>query len=69
MLACKVFFFYFFCFALGQLKDFVKRCKVPVLTKQVRQVLDKSEETAKVVEGRRRGATFNLADSRAVVSR
>ena len=53
---------------LWQLKEFVKKCKVAVLCRQVKQVLDKAEETAKVVEARRRSTTFNLADIKAVVS-
>ena len=59
------------CFPLSpwQLKEFVKKCKVAALCKQVKQVLDKAEETAKVVEARRRSTTFNLADIKAVVSR
>ena len=51
-----------------QLKEFLKKCKVAALCKQVKQVVDKAEETAKVVEARRRATTFNLADIKAVVS-
>ena len=59
------------CFPVSpwQLKEFVKKCKVAALCKQVKQVLDKAEETAKVVEARRRSTTFNLADIKAVVCR
>ncbi|XP_076472353.1 nucleolar complex protein 2 homolog [Babylonia areolata] len=49
-----------------QLKDFTKKCKVAALCRPVKQVIDKVEETAKVVEARRRATAFNLADSKAV---
>ncbi|KAL8574869.1 hypothetical protein ACOMHN_044891 [Nucella lapillus] len=49
-----------------QLKDFTKKCKVAVLCRQVKQVTEKAEESAKFMEARRRTTTFNLADSKAV---
>ena len=51
-----------------QLKEFLKKCKVGALCKQVKQVVDKAEETAKVVQARRRATTFNLSDVKAIVS-
>lgn len=49
-----------------QLKDFLKKCKVANYCKQLKQIVEKGEETAKVVTARRKMASFNLADIRAV---
>nr|KAG5710091.1 hypothetical protein BaRGS_030167 [Batillaria attramentaria] len=52
----------------GILKDFLKKCKVANYCKQLKQIVEKAEETAKVITARRRTAAFNLADTKAVVS-
>ncbi|KAK7501820.1 hypothetical protein BaRGS_00006906 [Batillaria attramentaria] len=53
-------------FNLFQLKDFLKKCKVANYCKQLKQIVEKAEETAKVITARRRTAAFNLADTKAV---
>lgn len=50
-----------------QVRKFVKACKVANYTKQLKQIVDKVEETAKVMTERRREAALNLADAKAVV--
>ncbi|PVD37074.1 hypothetical protein C0Q70_04067 [Pomacea canaliculata] len=49
-----------------QLRDFLKKCKVTTYCKQLKQILDKVEETAKFITAKRRTTTFNLTDTKAV---
>ena len=49
-----------------QMKKFVKQCKVSNYTKQIKQILDKVQETSKVITLRRKSATITLANKSAV---
>ena len=51
-----------------QLKQFVKKCKVANFTKQMKQIVEKIQDTSKVIIQRRRSASLNLANSASVVS-
>jgi len=51
-----------------QMKKFVKTCKVPSYTKQIKQIIDKVEETSTVITRRRQISSISLSDSKAVVS-
>ncbi|CAH1773053.1 unnamed protein product, partial [Owenia fusiformis] len=49
-----------------QLKEFVKKCKVANYTRQIKQILEKINETVKVITERRRKASINIRDLRAM---
>ena len=49
------------------MKKFVKNCKVANYTKQIKQIVDKVTETSKVITLRRKTASLNLANTKAVV--
>lgn len=49
-----------------QLKEFLKTCKVANYTKQMKQILDKVQETSKIITQRRRTASLNLQDAKAI---
>ncbi|KAI0214999.1 Nucleolar complex-like protein 2 [Lamellibrachia satsuma] len=53
--------------ALLQMKKFVKNCKVANYTKQIKQIVDKVTETSKVITLRRKTASLDLANTKAVV--
>lgn len=53
---------------LFQIKDFLKKCKVANFCKQIKQILDKVEETSKFITDRRKNANLTLSDSKAIVS-
>ncbi|TRY67512.1 hypothetical protein TCAL_05506 [Tigriopus californicus] len=52
--------------ALVQMRDFVKKCKVANHCKKIKQLMDKIEETTKVITQRRNNATFGLKDADAI---
>ena len=45
----------------------MKSCKVANYTKQIKQIVDKVEESVKVIAERRKEASLNLADNKAIV--
>lgn len=49
-----------------QLKKFIKECKSPSLSRKLKQVLDKIEENARVVEKERHKVSFSLNDRKAI---
>ena len=49
------------------MKKFMKECKVANYTRQVKQILDKIEETSKVITLRRKTTSLSLNDFTAVV--
>ncbi|CAL4091138.1 unnamed protein product [Meganyctiphanes norvegica] len=49
-----------------QLKSFLKSCKVPNYTKKIRQLLEKVKENSDLIENKRKGVTFTIADTEAV---
>ena len=51
-----------------QMKKFMKNCKVANYTKQIKQIVDKVTETSKVITQRRKTASLDLANTKAVVS-
>ncbi|KAK2174171.1 hypothetical protein NP493_820g01008 [Ridgeia piscesae] len=52
--------------ALLQMKKFTKNCKVANYTKQIKQIVDKVTETSKVITQRRKTASLDLANTKAV---
>ena len=50
------------------MKKFLKQCKVANYTKQIKQIVDKVEETCRLITQRRRTASLSLSDNKAVVS-
>ncbi|XP_078696761.1 nucleolar complex protein 2 homolog [Branchiostoma floridae x Branchiostoma belcheri] len=49
-----------------QMKDFMKKCKVANYTRQIRQILDKVQETCKFITDRRASVNFSLTDKQAI---
>merc|ERR1712002_459958 len=50
-----------------RIKDFLKKCKVPNYTKQMKTILDKVQETSKLIVQNRKSASFSsLADTNAI---
>ncbi|KAB7507525.1 Nucleolar complex protein 2-like protein [Armadillidium nasatum] len=49
-----------------QLKSFLKKCKVAVYSKKVKQLLDKINENSQFISDRRKDVTFKLTDSEAI---
>jgi len=49
-----------------QLKDFLKKCKVPNYTKKIKSVLDKTVANQKFIETRRKPVTFGVGDSQKI---
>lgn len=52
--------------ALVQMRDFVKKCKVANHCKKIKQLMDKIEETSKIITQKRNNATFGLKDADAI---
>ncbi|XP_064621776.1 nucleolar complex protein 2 homolog isoform X2 [Lineus longissimus] len=52
--------------AVIQIKDFIKKCKVANFTKQLRQILEKVEETSKTITQRRTSSALDLKNLKAV---
>ncbi|XP_013410225.1 nucleolar complex protein 2 homolog [Lingula anatina] len=52
--------------AVMQLKESLKKCKVANYCRQLKQVLEKVNETSKVIGQRRKEATFDLKDPKSV---
>ena len=52
----------------SQIKEFLKRCKVANFAKQMKQILDRVKEASNCIVERRKKATLDLRDSKAVVS-
>lgn len=52
--------------AVLQIKDFLKKCKVANFCKQIKQILDKVEETSKFITDRRKNANITLSDSKSI---
>ena len=50
------------------MRRFVKQCKVANYTKQIKQIVDKVNETSTTITKRRKVSTLNLADRVAIVS-
>ncbi|CAH1240335.1 NOC2L [Branchiostoma lanceolatum] len=49
-----------------QMKDFMKTCKVANYTRQIKQILDKVQETCKFITDRRSTVNFSLTDKQAI---
>ncbi|XP_035696505.1 nucleolar complex protein 2 homolog [Branchiostoma floridae] len=49
-----------------QMKDFMKKCKVANYTRQIKQILDKVQETCKFITDRRSTVNFSLTDKQAI---
>ncbi|KAI8517299.1 Nucleolar complex protein 2 [Branchiostoma belcheri] len=49
-----------------QMKDFMKKCKVANYTRQIKQILDKVQETCKFITDRRASVNFSLTDKQAI---
>ena len=50
-----------------QMKQFLKKCKIANYTKQIKQIIEKVEETSKVIMQRRKTVSLSLNDNSAVV--
>merc|ERR1719431_726299 len=49
-----------------QLKDFLKKCKVPNYTKKIKSILDKTVANQKFIETRRKPVTFGVGDAQKI---
>jgi len=52
-----------------QLKEFLKKCKIANYCKQIKQILEKVQDTTKFITDRRKTASFNISDDKAIVSK
>ncbi|XP_074653833.1 nucleolar complex protein 2 homolog [Tubulanus polymorphus] len=52
--------------AVLQLKTFIKQCKVASFTKQIKQIVDKVQESSKTIQQRRKSSSIDITDSSAV---
>jgi len=51
------------------LKEFLKKCKIANYCKQIKQILEKVQDTTKLITDRRKTASFNISDDKAIVSK
>ncbi|CAG2242680.1 NOC2 [Mytilus edulis] len=50
-----------------QMKEFLKKCKIANYCKQIKQIVDKVQETSKFITDRRKSVSFSISDDKAIV--
>ncbi|VDI60241.1 Hypothetical predicted protein [Mytilus galloprovincialis] len=51
-----------------QMKEFLKKCKIANYCKQIKQIVDKVQETSKFITDRRKSVSFSISDDKAITS-
>ncbi|XP_071147627.1 nucleolar complex protein 2 homolog [Mytilus edulis] len=51
-----------------QMKEFLKKCKIANYCKQIKQIVDKVQETSKFITDRRKSVSFSISDDKAVTA-
>ncbi|XP_052081772.1 nucleolar complex protein 2 homolog isoform X4 [Mytilus californianus] len=51
-----------------QMKEFLKKCKIANYCKQIKQIVDKVQETSKFITDRRKSVSFSISDDKAITA-